>query len=478
MYDLRVPITDITLARRRRKRDALTINNIDVYESSTTTTTAAPSTQIIVTTPAPNPNPDTVVAPLAAASDVPVSSTQSPEEYDAQYLDYFNFYTGELEQAVAPLIAGGPASTPSSQNASKDDEDYWSHYDEYFDFYDGDNSTARTTEAPTEDDDDDDDFVSRLPPEVYCDLIETLNDKCGQYSLLELWKYDEDVISRLTYQDIIDAINTAEESPVFGYETNYTEYLGHVRRNSSGHVVGAKTVRSVWRTEFDPSLLGEWGESDAAKVGLELEVADPFTLSYEMKLINLFRNMSEEVPAEYTLYYRAPRSFSDEMTGAIMVDSYRMVAGYLLMFIYTVAMLGRPNSVEHRTYLALAGIMSVLLGLGISFGLSFAWGYKFTTITGVLPFLAMGIGIDDMFVIMQCLKNLNSNPRNAGMPLSERIALTMKTAGVSITLTSVTDVLAFFAGSITVREGMKSVWTNQLTHLSFSRSSLACRSSA
>jgi hypothetical protein len=60
-----------------------------------------------------------------------------------------------------------------------------------------------------------------------------------------------------------------------------------------------------------------------------------------------------------------------------------------------------------------------------------------------------------MFVIMQCFNNLNDrNVISDKGTLQERIAQTMKHAGVAITLTSVTDVMAFFAGSVTVSEWM------------------------
>ena len=88
--------------------------------------------------------------------------------------------------------------------------------------------TIHHTDSDAEDEDDD--FVDKLPPSIYCDLIETLSDKCGEYSILEIWKYERSVIEKLTEQDIVNAINTVEESPVFGYETNFTEYLGGVTR--------------------------------------------------------------------------------------------------------------------------------------------------------------------------------------------------------------------------------------------------------
>ena len=41
-------------------------------------------------------------------------------------------------------------------------------------------------------------------------------------------------------------------SPHFGYDTNYTDYLGGIERNATGHVVGAKAVRNIWVATFDP----------------------------------------------------------------------------------------------------------------------------------------------------------------------------------------------------------------------------------
>ena len=67
-----------------------------------------------------------------------------------------------------------------------------------------------------------------------------------------------------------------------------------------------------------------------------------------------------------------------------------MLSGYLLMFVYTMFMLGRINLVEHRFYLTLAGIFSVAMGLIIAYGLSSALGFPYTTIHAILPFLCLG----------------------------------------------------------------------------------------
>ena len=42
----------------------------------------------------------------------------------------------------------------------------------------------------------------------------TLKERCNEHSILEIWKYDEEVIRGLKQQDIIDAVNTVDKRSV------------------------------------------------------------------------------------------------------------------------------------------------------------------------------------------------------------------------------------------------------------------------
>ena len=64
--------------------------------------------------------------------------------------------------------------------------------------------------------------------------------------------------------------------------------------------------------------------------------------------------------------------------------------------------------------------------------------------------IVSGIGIDDMFVIVQCLTNLKSEPDHDKMSLEQKLGHALRHAGVSITVTSATDVVAFGVGAVTV----------------------------
>ena len=53
-----------------------------------------------------------------------------------------------------------------------------------------------------------------------------------------------------------------------------------------------------------------------------------------------------------------------------------------------------------------------------------------------------------MFVIVSSWENIKEKDKNR--PVYEKIGLTLKDAGVSITITSLTDILAFGIGATTV----------------------------
>ncbi|TRY67572.1 hypothetical protein TCAL_07820 [Tigriopus californicus] len=362
-------------------------------------------------------------------------------------------------------------SSQTNQDETEEDEEsnsLWSGYDldeeyediyEDYDFENEDYEIDFVEKDEIEDskngdgngDGQSDDPQDSLSPEIYCDLVSTLDQKCLENSLLEIWRYSESRIQRLTQNDILYAVNQVAESPWFGYRTDFAVYLGAVERNSTGHIVTAKSAIYSWAASFDPD--GEL--TDEGGVGVELDLADKLSLDFEKEMIASLLESSKEAEERsgVKIYVNVARSFNDITAEAIFFDAVKMAAGYFLMFFYTMFFLGRINLVEHRTWIAAGGIFSVAMGLGIAFGITSAIGLPYTPIHGILPFLALGIGIDDMFVIVQCWYNLSPEEQKRG--LKEKIGLTMQHAGVAITVTSLTDVFAFGVGAVTILPGLQ-----------------------
>ena len=162
-------------------------------------------------------------------------------------------------------------------------------------------------------------------------------------------------------------------------------------------------------------------------------------------------------------------SFGDIASSTIWGDVSNLILGFSIVFIYVNLMLGKFNMVEQRVrvpepvagcyippqgYLSLIGLASVGMSIGFSYGFCSLCGLSYGPLHNIIPFLLLGIGIDDMFVTMQCFNNLG--PEDCRRPLAHRFGLTMSRAGCAITVTSLTDFLAFAIGGTTVLPALKS----------------------
>ena len=119
------------------------------------------------------------------------------------------------------------------------------------------------------------------------------------------------------------------------------------------------------------------------------------------------------------------------------------MSAFLLIFIYSFFVLGACSPIHMRVLSAIMGLSCVGLSLAAGYGISFNAGYKFSDMHGVLPFLILGLGVDDMFVIVN---TIDQTPDH--LSAKERFRIGLTHAGPSITITSVTDGLSFFIGSL------------------------------
>ena len=90
------------------------------------------------------------------------------------------------------------------------------------------------------------------------------------------------------------------------------------------------------------------------------------------------------------------------------------------------------------------GLICIFMSYFSGFGVMFAFGGEVAGVHNLMPFLLIGIGVDDMFVIANAIDQV---------PFSKsaeaRIVEGIKHAGPSITITSFTNALAFYFGSTT-----------------------------
>ncbi|KAM6948746.1 patched domain-containing protein 3-like [Aplochiton taeniatus] len=99
------------------------------------------------------------------------------------------------------------------------------------------------------------------------------------------------------------------------------------------------------------------------------------------------------------------------------------------------------DNVRNKVCVAAIGVLSTGLAVLSSFGLLLFASQPFVMTVASSPFMILGIGIDDMFILLcgwQRTSVLDSVPA--------RLADTLRDTGVSIALTSLTDALTLFLG--------------------------------
>ncbi|XP_053400172.1 patched domain-containing protein 3-like isoform X2 [Mercenaria mercenaria] len=140
-------------------------------------------------------------------------------------------------------------------------------------------------------------------------------------------------------------------------------------------------------------------------------------------------------------------SLSEELNENVSGDILIFSITFTIMITYAcvATMTARCDVVGQRSNLGFAGVLAAGLAIVAAFGLGSACGVEFVSIVGVVPFLIIGIGVDDMFMLMSGITNTNYDDC-----VETRIGQTMKTSGVSITITSLTDLLAFAAGASSI----------------------------
>ena len=135
----------------------------------------------------------------------------------------------------------------------------------------------------------------------------------------------------------------------------------------------------------------------------------------------------------------------------IQADLAVLQIAILLVATYTILVLGTLSGIHCRLIVSLMGLLCVGLSYASGFGLMFLLGGETAGVHGLMPFLLIGIGVDDMFVICNAVDQTDLKK-----PAKERIREAMQHAGPSITITSLTNALAFAFGGLNSLTALRS----------------------
>ena len=225
--------------------------------------------------------------------------------------------------------------------------------------------------------------------------------------------------------------------------------LGGLSYDAAGTLVGAQAMALYYFNEgveddSDEETITEmWEEQVNYLVGPEWTNSPPDTEG------SATDGLVEWTSELIDVYPSTEGAISRELRKNIQGDITLFMIGIYVLISYTIFVMVSPrNCLQSRGTLLIAGLISTGLAIAISFGLATLF-VKNNVVVSVLPFVLIGIGVDDMFVLVHALSETA-----ADLPVPERMALAMGHAGASITVTSLTDVIAFALGTTSVLPGL------------------------
>ncbi|KAJ1527691.1 hypothetical protein ONE63_007650 [Megalurothrips usitatus] len=284
---------------------------------------------------------------------------------------------------------------------------------------------------------------------LYCTIVKNMPSDCLQQNILDLWKFNRTEIENLTKSQIVNDLNSTTFSPTLGHPTPFKSLLGGITYNANGEIVSAKAILSLYMVHVNFSTV------DMDVVGNRGGTADWANgpgLEWESKFVNIMHEACTMNIVQ--LYYEAGRSFGDISAAGMFQDLDKLMIGIFMMLCYIQLQQTAPNCVESRFFPSMMGLTCVVLAFLTSVALCSLVGIPYGPVHTSLPFLLLGIGVDDMFIILNCWTALP--PEHEQKQIPKRMGIAMRHAGLSITLTSATDFFAFVIGSTTVLPSLRS----------------------
>lgn len=140
------------------------------------------------------------------------------------------------------------------------------------------------------------------------------------------------------------------------------------------------------------------------------ETFQKMALAWEKKVLEYLKGYEND---NLTITFKAERSIEDEINRESHSDIKTIIISYTVMFVYVSIMLGYYRKfstilIDSKVTLGLSGVLIVVVSVTSSLGFFSYVGIPATLIIiEVVPFLVLAVGVDNIFILVQCYQVLN-----------------------------------------------------------------------
>uniref|UniRef100_A0A673YFY2 Patched 1 n=1 Tax=Salmo trutta TaxID=8032 RepID=A0A673YFY2_SALTR len=222
--------------------------------------------------------------------------------------------------------------------------------------------------------------------------------------------------------------------------------VGGTTKNGTGPLLSAQALQTMFQL-MTPKQMFEHlkGYEEVSHINWNQDKAAAILEAWQRKYSEAVKQSVAANSSQKVLTFTTTtledilKSFSD-------VSIIRVASGYLLMLAYACLTMLRWDCAKSQGAVGLAGVLLVALSVAAGLGLCSLLGISFNAATTqVLPFLALGVGVDDVFLLAHAFSETGQNKR---IPFEDRTGECLKRTGASVALTSISNVTAFFMAAL------------------------------
>ncbi|KAG5850426.1 hypothetical protein ANANG_G00082290 [Anguilla anguilla] len=249
----------------------------------------------------------------------------------------------------------------------------------------------------------------------FSDICAKSNGSCVSNAILEIMDNNNDEMEQ-----------TSITFPIYRNQSEVYflgSAVGGVKLNENNVVESAQAIRLYYYLKED--------EANRQKVNLWLD-----------EFLKVLSNYTAADFIEVSYFTSRSRQEELEANSKEVIPLFSVT--YFLSTTFAIISCMRLDNVWTKVWVATFGVLSAGLAVLSSFGMLLYIGVPFSMTVATAPFLILGIGVDDMFIMISAWQQTNVCDS-----VEKRLADTYKEAAISITITTLTDILAFYIGLMT-----------------------------
>ncbi|XP_076289551.1 protein patched isoform X3 [Lasioglossum baleicum] len=239
----------------------------------------------------------------------------------------------------------------------------------------------------------------------------------------------------------------------YGFAAKYMHWpeellVGGAKHNKTGHLTRAAALQTVVQLMGERELYDFFaGTYKVHHIDWSQEKASQVLETWQRAFSNqVKKHLDANGSAPYNLYAFSTTTMNDILGKYSEVPVMKIAIGCAMMLFYAgIVLLRWKDPVRSQAGVGIAGVMLICATVAAGLGFCALLGIPFNAATTqIVPFLALGLGVHDMFLLTHTYAELSVNE----VPSGEQTGVVLKRTGLSVLLAGISNVSAFFAAAL------------------------------